>query len=410
MSKKKTIWIFNEYAGSPYHGMEYRHYYIGKELINRGYDVYIISASYSHLFSKMPEVKRDFTYEDIDGIKYLWVKVPKYEDSHDKKRIIKWFYYVTKTYFFLPFSHLQLPEVIIVSSIAPFSIVSGYRWAKKFRAQLVYEVKDIWPLSLIELGGYSAYHPFIKFMGMFERFAYRKADKVVSVLPYAYEHMQKQGLDISKFVYIPNGFCVSDYKEETPPKEILHQLPKDGFKIVYAGTMGRMDALDYLILAADRLKNCKDIYFILVGKGSNKNKILNMARSMNLKNVIFIPFIPKSQVLSLIKKCDVCYIGWKKREIYKFGISANKIFDYMFAEKPILHSFSGRGDLIKLAKCGITVESENPIAISEGILHFYRMSKEEREKLGKNGKNYLLDYHTYKVITNKFEKIIKLEA
>ena len=96
----KTIWIINEYAGSPYHGMEYRHYYLAKEFLKMGFSVYIITASYSHLFTNLPDVKKSFNIEKIDGINYVWVKVPKYKNSWDKKRVIKWLFLLFKHTFF----------------------------------------------------------------------------------------------------------------------------------------------------------------------------------------------------------------------------------------------------------------------------------------------------------------------
>jgi glycosyltransferase involved in cell wall biosynthesis len=403
----KTLWIINEYAGSPYHGMEFRHYYLGKELVKRGYNVYIITASYSHLFYNKPEIKEDFTIENIDGINYLWIKVPEYKNSHDKKRVLKWFIFTFKTYFKLPMDQLSKPDVILVSPMAPFPIISGYKWAKKFKAKLLYEVKDIWPLTLIEIGGYSQNHPFIKLMEWFEKFAYKKADKVISVLPLAWKHMEQQGMDRNKFVYIPNGIDPEDYIINEPlPKEIEEKIPKDKFIVAYTGTIGKANALEYLIDAAYKLKDYKDIVFLIVGKGMEENNLKNKAKALGLNNVIFSPPVKKTQVQSVLKLIDVCYIGWERKNIYNYGISANKIFDYMYSAKPILHSYSGEGDLIKEANCGISVDAENPDAIANGILKLYKLSQEERSKLGENGKNYVLKYHTYKYIADKFEEVI----
>ena len=94
----KNIWIINEYAGSPYHGMEFRHYYLGKELVKLGNKVTIISSSYSHLFKNLPNKKK----ENISGVDYLWLKTFNYGNSHNKKRVLKWFLFTFKI-FFLPF-------------------------------------------------------------------------------------------------------------------------------------------------------------------------------------------------------------------------------------------------------------------------------------------------------------------
>jgi len=404
----KTIWIINEYAGSPYHGMEYRHYYLSKELIKRGYNVYIISASYSHLYVKLPDVKKTFEVENIDGITYIWVKVPKYKNSWDKKRVIKWLVFTFKTYFFLPVRNLSKPDYIIISSPSLFPIISGYKWARRFKARLIFEVKDIWPLSLIETGGYSKYHPFILIMGLFEKFAYCKSDKVISVLPLAFKHIENLGLNSSKFIYIPNGIAIDELEHIDPlSNEIKRLIPENKFNIIYAGTFGKNDPLEYLLQGALLLKDHKDIHFILVGKGMEENNLKELAKNLELSNISFIPPVSKSQVQEILKLCKVCYIGWKNEKLYKYGISANKIFDYMYSGKPILHSYSGKADIVKKANCGITVEAENSVAIAEAILKLYNMKEEQRNILGKNGKEYVLKHHTYEKITDKFEEIFK---
>jgi glycosyltransferase involved in cell wall biosynthesis len=403
----KTLWIINEYAGSPYHGMEFRHYYLGKELDKRGYNVYIITASYSHLFYNKPEVKEDFTIENIDGINYVWVKVPQYTSSHDKKRALKWFIFTFQTYFKLPIDQLSKPDIILVSPMAPFPIISGYKWAKKFKAKLLYEVKDIWPLTLIEIGGYSHNHPFIKLMEWFEKFAYKKADKVISVLPLAWKHMEKQGMDGNKFVYIPNGIDPEDYNINEPlPKEIEEKIPKGKFIVAYTGTIGKTNALEYLIYSAYKLKDYKDIVFLIVGKGMEENNLKNKAKDLGLDNVIFLPPVKKTQVQSVLRFVDVCYIGLKNEKIFEFGVSPNKLFDYMYAGKPILYAINSGNRPVEEANCGISVDAENSDAIANGILKLYNLSREERKKLGDNGKNYVLKYHTYKYIADKFEEIL----
>jgi glycosyltransferase involved in cell wall biosynthesis len=403
----KTLWIINEYAGSPYHGMEFRHYYLSKELVKRGYNVYIITASYSHLFYNKPEIKEDFTIDNIDGINYVWVKVPEYKESHDKKRVLKWFIFTFKTCFNLPIDKFSKPNIILVSPMAPFPIISGYKWAKKFKARLFYEVKDIWPLTLIEIGGYSPNHPFIKLMEWFERFAYKKTEKVISVLPLAWKHMEKQGMNKSKFVYIPNGIDLEDYNINEPlPKEMEAKIAKDKFIIGYTGTIGKANALEFLIDAAYKLKGYKDIVFLIVGKGMEENNLKNKVKDLELDNVIFLPPVKKTQVQSVLKLVDVCYIGLRNEKIFEFGVSPNKLFDYMYAGKPILYAINSGNKPVEEANCGISVDAENPDAIANGILKLYNLSQEGRKKLVENGKNYVLKYHTYKYIADKFEEII----
>ncbi|NMB92374.1 MAG: glycosyltransferase family 4 protein [Parcubacteria group bacterium] len=388
----KTIWIINEYAGSPYHGMEFRHYYLGKEFIKLGYNVTIISSRYSHLFKNLPLKGKEI----IDGIKYIWLKTINYGNAHNKKRVLKWFIFMFKC-FFLPFK-LKKPDIIIVSPIAPFPILPACVLSKFYKAKLIFEVKDIWPLTLIEIGGYSKNQPFIKLMSWFEKFALKKSDIIVSNLPNYGEYLKDIKIN-RDFFWISNGVDLDEINQIEPLSEnILNKIPKNKFIVGYIGTIGVANALDSFLKSMEYISN-KNIVFVLIGDGQEKKKL---SKIFIHPNIIFIESILKKQVQSALSFFDVCFIGWKKKDLYKYGTSANKIFDYMYSVKPILHSINTKDDLIVKAKCGISVEAENPKAIAEGILNFYNMSKEEREKMGQNGKRYLLAHFTYEKLAKKY--------
>ncbi len=395
----KNIWIINEYAGSPYHGMEFRHYYLGKELVKLGNTVTIISSSYSHLFKNLPKIKR----ESLDGVDYLWLKVFNYGTSHDKKRVLKWFLFMFKV-FFLPFS-LKRPDVIVVSPMAPFPILPAWVLSKIYGAKLIYEVKDIWPLSLVELGGFSLNHPFIKLMSWFEKFALTKSDIIVSNLQNYSEHIQKDVGINRDFTWISNGVDLDELKEIEPlDEDTKNKIPQNKFIVGYTGTVGVANALDSFLESAINLKEEKNILFVVIGDGQEKKKL--MKEFDKYSNILFIDHIAKKQVQSMLNLFDICFLGWNKEPLYKYGTSANKIFDYMYSGKPILNAFSGDGDIVKITKCGITVEAQNPQAITDGILKLYNMDNEEREKLGINGKRYVLEHFTYEKLAKKFEELL----
>jgi glycosyltransferase involved in cell wall biosynthesis len=398
---KKNILIINEYAGSPYHGMEFRHYYLAKELVKKGHNVTIVSSSYSHLFKNQPKAKK----ENIDGINYLWLKTFNYGTSHDKRRVLKWFLFAFKI-FFLPFL-LKKPDVIIVSPMAPFPILPAWFLSKIYKAKLIYEVKDIWPLSLIELGGFSKAHPFIRFMSWFEKFAINKSDIIVSNLQNYGQHL-KEDLNIDKeFIWISNGVDLDELSYIEPlDDKIKNQIPKDKFIVGYTGTIGVANALDSFCEAAKLLKDYKDIVFVIVGNGQEKENLLKTYD--NLDNILFIDSIPKKQVQSMLKLFDVCYIGLQKENLFKYGVSPNKLFDYMYSGKPILYAIdSGKNNIVKLSNCGISVEAQNPRAIADGILSLYNMNKEDRKKLGQNGKKYVLEHFTYEKLARKYMKLFE---
>lgn len=401
-----NIWIINEYAGTPYHGMTFRHYYLAKELVKFGYKVTIFTSSFSHYKLKQHlEVKNTFTKENIDGIDFVWVKMPSYSAPKSFGRIRNWFLFALKL-FFLPFLKLEKPDTILISSLPLHPILPGKFLANKYKAKLIFEVRDIWPLSAIELGRYSAKNPFIKHLQWLEDFAYKNSDAVVTVLANAYGHMKTRGLSEDKFYYIPNGVSVDDLsKIEELDKKTVDQIPKDKFIVGYAGTLGIANALDSFIEAAKILKDNDSIAFVLVGDGAEKEKLLQLSK--NCSNIFFVGAVKKNQVQSVLKYFDVCYIGLKNDPLFKYGVSPNKLFDYMYSGKPILYAIdSGNFKPISDINAGFNIDSENPQATLDGVLRLYNMSEEERRKMGQNAKKYVVENHDYSCLAKKLIKVI----
>ena len=125
-----------------------------------------------------------------------------------------------------------------------------------------------------------------------------------------------------------------------------------------------------------------------------------------LENVTFIDPVKKEQVPSLLSFADVFYIGWHKNNLYKYGISANKLFDYMYAGKPVIHSVQiESNDSVKESASGISVEPENPDAIANAVLKLYNMSENDRMEIGRKGKEHILLNHTYEKLSDSYIKI-----
>lgn len=400
----KNIWIINEYAGSPEYGMTFRHYYLAKNFVKAGHKATIISASYSHFLKKYPEMDgKTYQTEDIDGIEYLWIKALTYTKSFDKKRVLKWFQFAFRL-FFVARTLEDKPDVIICSPTAPFSIVPAYFLAKKFGAKLVFEVRDIWPLTLVEIGGFSPNHPLIILMRWCERFALNKSDIIVSNLMNYTEHIHNLGLD-RKAAWISNGIDLDEMKKIEPlEKSVAEKVPKEKFIVGYTGKLGVSNALDHLIESARLLKGNKNIAFVIVGDGQEKDALVSLAK--DLPNVTFIDSIDKNQVQSMLALFNVCYIGLPKETLFEYGVSPNKLFDYMQSGKPILHAIDTKADIVALAQCGISIEAENPSKIADAVTTLYTMTSEEREKLGLNGKEYVQEHFTYQKLAEKYLAIL----
>lgn len=407
MNQKKTIWIINQYTSTPETGLGGRHYYFAKSLAKLDYDVYLVGAAFTHLLREPPVLEDNFKVETVaKNFNFVWVKMPNYAEAHSKKRIANWFSFawkITKLKNILP-----KPDVILYSSPSLVGYLGAEKLAKDLSVPLAFEIRDIWPLTLCELGGYSESHPFIRLLQWIEDRAYKNSDYVLSNLKNSYEHMQMRGMRPEKFFWIPNGFLKEEVEGALPLEQhTIDQLPKDKFIVGYAGTLGIANALDSFIKAASQLKNYSDIAFVLVGQGKLKANLKQQVNDLNLSNVYFVEAIPKKQVQSLLQFFDVCYLGLTKDPLFRFGVSPNKLFDYLYAGKPILYAIdSGRYTPVADVQAGIQIEPENVKQIVQAVLKLYQMSPEERIVMGENGHQEAMNSYEYGSLTQKLASIL----
>lgn len=397
---KKHIWIINQFAGTPYNSAGERHYFLAKYWLKKGYKVSIISGSFNHLYKNQPKIgKSRFTIENIEeDFNFCWVKIPKFEQETVFRlwAMIVFAYKVLST----PHKIIGKPDIIIVSSMPIFSILTGWILKKRFKIKkLIFEIRDLWPLTPMHLKGYSKWHPVIIVIGWFEKFGYRRADKIVSLLPNAYHYINKISKNESKFNYIPNGIDENLLEKDTLPENIINQIPKDKFIIGYAGTIGLANTMEFFVEAAKKCLNT-NYHYILVGGGNCKKELQEKAK--NLKNITFIDKVKKSQVQHVLSYFNICYLGRYDTPLYNHGVSYNKYFDYMLAKKPILESSNFIKDQVELSGCGIIVQPENVDAILNGINQLYNMSEEERSQMAKKGYDFVKKYHNFDYLSDKY--------
>lgn len=397
-----NILLINHYAGSPSLGMEFRPYYMAREWQKMGHQTRIVGASFSHLRKQQPVRKK----EVIDGISYSWVKTNCYQ-GNGLGRIVSMGMFIGKL--LCGYKRLLrdfVPDVVIASSTYPLDNYVAYKIARHYKAKMVYEIHDLWPLSPMELGGYSPRHPFIRVMQRAEDFAYRHCDAVVCMLPKAAEHCIEHGLPADRFHYVPNGIVLEDWEQpENLPAEhqqLIGKLKGEGrFLIGYAGGHALSNSLDVLLDAAKRMD--KQRYaIVLVGNGTEKEHLCQRVEEEHIENVWFLNPIPKKAIPSFLAEMDILYLGWNRNPLYRFGISPNKIFDYMMSGKPVVHAVEAGNDPVAEAGCGLSVEPENAAAIAGAMEKLSQISEEDRTLMGANGKRFVLDNHTYSVLAKRF--------
>ena len=406
-----NILYIEHYAGSPEMGMEFRPYYLSREWVKMGHQVRIVAGDYSHLRIKNPETESDFQEVIIDGITYTWIKTGTYE-GNGISRALTMFRFVHKLRARAKrIAETWKPDVIITSSTYPLDTYAGQR-IKKYRkrengkqATLIHEVHDMWPITLIEIGGMKKTNPFVMLMQLGENSFCKHSDYVVSLLPAAKEYFVEHGMRPEKFKVVMNGIVIDEWKNPSAlPQEheqLLTRLQEEGkFIICFFGSINVSYAIEYLIKAQQKLSDDR-IVVVIVGEGNQKEEL----KTISGENIFFLPRITKTAIPTLMNHIDCCYVGALHNDMFRFGICMNKLFDSMMSGKPILYAVEAPNNFIKDYNCGISVKAEDVDALTEGIQRLLDMDEDERKQMGNNGRNAVLEYFTYEKLAAQFAEL-----
>lgn len=408
-----NILYIDHYAGSPEMGMEFRPYYMAREWVRHGHRVSVIAGDYSHLRIKNPSVARGMKRQRIDGIDYYWLKAGTYEGNGLARAfsmfrfclgLLEWKKWIIR--------HLQ-PDVVISSSTYPLDAYPAHCIAAETdkKCRHIHEVHDMWPLTLVEIGGMSKLHPFVLWMQWGENYAYRHADRVVSLARYAAGYMCRHGMEKNKFRYIPNGIDPQEWENpaQLPQthRKVLEQLRREGkFLVGYFGGHAHSNCLDTLLQAAasDRDDN---IRYVLAGSGMKKQALVRYAQKHGISSVIFLPPVEKRAIPALTGYFDCIYMGSKDSPLYRFGVCMNKMFDSMMAEKPLIFALNAPPSPVTDSGCAIVVHPEQPEEINEAVKKIKNMSDRQRNEMGKRGRDEVLRRYTYPVLAKKFLAVME---
>jgi glycosyltransferase involved in cell wall biosynthesis len=401
----KNIWYISKYATPLKYGFGSRHFYLAREFNRLGNSTVIISSDSNHL-SQFPGFKSVYTKEIIDGVETWWIKTMKYKGSASFRRIMSWIDFEMKLWL-MPKNILPRPDIVIVSSLSLFTILNGYRLKKRFGCRLVFEIRDIWPLTLTEEGGFGKRNPFVMFLAWVEKFGYRNSDVIVGTMPNLSEHVKEVTGKTLNCSCIPFGYLpvLYDHPEPLPEGYEERYIPKNKFIVGYAGSIGRTNALDTFITCASEMKDDPHVHFLLLGNGDLIDEY--KSKVSGLKNIGFAPKVKKAQVQSVLRHCDVLYFSVEDSKVWRYGQSLNKLIDYMSAGKPIIGSYNGYPSMLNEARCGKFVPVKDARALTMAIEEYMQLPKDQLESIGRRGKDWLLKNRPYDKLAVEYCRIFE---
>ena len=410
----KKVWVMSHDATNTFFNHDGRHYEFAKNLIKKGYKVKLFCANTIHNTDKYISVDSGIYKTDrLDGIEYVFVKTSLYSGNGIER--IKNMLLFCKNLYRISVDFVKRkgdrPDVIIASSVHPFTCLIGIKIAGKFGIPCISEIRDLWPETLVAMNKIKKNSMVSGVLYSLERIIYKKSNAIIFTMPGGKQYIKDKkwnNIDLNKVFNINNGVDIEKFdknavKYPCNDKDLNNEKL---FKIIYTGSIREVNNLNLLVDVANKMKDLTNIKFLIWGAGTSVEEIKQKISIMQLQNIEYKGYVEKSKVPGILKKADVNIRHNKKTDILRYGTSNNKEFEYMAAGKPILSTVGASYSLIENAGCGIELENGTVEEIKNACINLSLLSDEERKKMGENAREMSENY-TFEALTNKLINVIK---
>lgn len=402
------IWLINHYAVPPQYYPLARTTNFAKYLMRMGHDVTIFAASSVHNSSiNLIENESAFREERVNNIHYVYVKCHSYH-GNGAGRIENMFEFAFKIGRVC--EKFKKPDAVLASSATPLACMAGLRIAKRYGAKAVAEVLDLWPESFVSFGLMKRTNPALIPMYWFEKKMYEYADEVIFSMKGAYDYikdrMWEKDIPKSKVHYINNGIDLElfDYNKVTYTIDDEDLNNDQIFKLVYVGSIRHANNLGKLLDVAKKIKNPK-IKFLIWGNGDDLEKLQQRTEDEKICNAVFKGYIEKKYIPYITSQADLNIVHYGDMPVGKYGVSPNKLFEYMAAGKPIIDDRPCNYNPLVECDAGIEVKDPSDDNIARAIDTFVSMDKAVYIKYCQNAREGARKYD-FGILTRKLLEIM----
>jgi glycosyltransferase involved in cell wall biosynthesis len=324
------------------------------------------------------------------------------------------FYWNLKKVAKLYIKNNEKPDIILASSVHPLTLIAGIQIGKKYKIPCICEIRDLWPEAIFWFNKSKEKTLLGKLLVLGEHWIYRNADALIFtkegdtdyIKEKKWDKLQGGDIDLSKAYYINNGI---DKKQYDTLKEQVYQdddLENNKFKVIYAGAIRPINNVGMIIDTAKELEE-QDVEFLIYGDGNEREKLEKRVQDENIKNVKFKGLVSKEKIPYILSKGSINLLNYSATQYnWARGNSSNKLFEYMASGKPIISNVKMGYSILNKYKCGIELDNPNSKELAQEILKIKNLSKEEYEKMGKNGIEGSKDFD-FSILTEKLIRIIE---
>lgn len=389
-----NIWIINHYARHD----SGRHFNISRALTERGYSVRIFRANTVHLTGKefMP-MQGKFEPKNYSGIDYVFIKARAYS-GNGIRRILNILDFTLRLLPVVDKAGFEIPDCIIASSVHPFAWWLGRRLSKKYQVPFITETRDLWPETFVSMGRLKQNGMIARAMYAYEKHYYTVADALIFTTEGCTDYLESRGLYLKNVHYINNGVSLPTFDQNMKafPNTFPELEDEDLFKVVYAGSMGKANNVSEILDCAKHLQDAghTDIRFHLFGDGYERANLMQKASDLRLENVIFMEWVDRNRIPGILSKSDLNIVTGMTLPFYKYGLSSNKMFEYLASGKPAITNITSGYDVLKTYHAGVSVPGGSGKALAEGILGIRDLPQDKYKDLCRNARAaaYEFDY------------------
>lgn len=399
------IWWLNHHADKPVNSVGGRHFSLAKSLIQFGINTTIITGTYGHNSGyRFPELNSDIkspVLRTYDGVDYCSIPTPSYIGNASVGRVKNMlaFYFGAMKYL-RGKTDIPKPDLIIGSVVHPFAAYAGYRLSKYYNVPFVYEVRDLWPRTLVELGRISSKHPFVILLDKLDGFLAKKAKLIITTAPLMKNHYKERfNISEDKCLWVTNGTAFT--KNDPAPMRVIGK--NDVIQVGYTGTIGLANGIKEFLEELENVpkETLKRFNFTFVGEGPLKKELAAYSLEKGLP-VKFKDSVPKDQVWGVLQEFDMLIVILLKSDLYKCGLSMNKMADYHAASRPIIMVGKAAENPVQISGAGYLQEQMGNLPkLLEEILYD---SKEEYELKASLGRKYALEQYDWDKLALKLNE------
>lgn len=381
-----------------------------RELVRQGFDVEVITG-----FPNYPGGKVYAGYkikliqrERIDGVEVTRLPLYPNHDQSAIKRVLNYASFAASALFYGLFMAKRADVMYAYHPPLTVGIAASLiRWVRGI--PLVYDIQDMWPDTLRATGMLN--NP--RALGLVGRvcdWVYRRVDQVVVLSPGFKRLLMQRGVPESKIEVIYNW--ADESALSTPTGTLAANFPGDDrFKIVFAGNMGKAQALDAVLQAAEILQGRGSrVCFVMLGGGVEVSRLKEHTNALALDNVVFLPAVPMAEVGTVLSAADALLVHLRKDPLFEITIPS-KTQAYMAVGRPLLMAVNGdAADLVTQSNSGLTAESENSVALADAAQRLADMPLDQLQAMGNRARHFYQERLGLTVGSGRFGNIFKALA